>query len=110
MIRAGPLAGASLEAGVLIGSGLWDGRKHYLDKMTLGDLVRAYAAYPAIQAYAVLAVVATGLMVALGTDRPMAVAAAMAATSSGLRENIAPALREISTPTLLVRVVMYLKD
>ncbi len=40
---------------------------------------------------------------AIGIYRPLADAAAMAATSSGLRENIAPALREISTPTLLVR-------
>jgi sterol desaturase/sphingolipid hydroxylase (fatty acid hydroxylase superfamily) len=64
----------------LIGSGLWDGRKHYLDKMTLGDLVRAYAAYPAIQAYVVLAVVAAGIVVALGTDRPIGLAVAMVAT------------------------------
>ena len=64
----------------MIGSGLWDGRKHYLDKMNLGDLVRAYAAYPAIQAYVVLAVVAAGIVVGLGTDRPIGLAVAMVAT------------------------------
>lgn len=38
-------------------SKLWDGRKHYLDRMTVEDLVRAYFAYPAIQAYLALGVV-----------------------------------------------------
>ena len=65
---------------MLIGSGLWNGRKHYLDKMTLGDLVRAYAAYPSIQAYVVLAVVAAGVVVAQWPAPVGGVAAAVAAT------------------------------
>lgn len=40
-------------------STLWDGRKHYLDRMTIRDLVRAYFAYPAIQAYLTLGVLAS---------------------------------------------------
>ncbi len=62
---------------MIFGSRLWDGRKHYLDRMTLGDLVRAYAAYPAIRAYALLAVVSAGFMVALWDGRPLAVGLAM---------------------------------
>jgi sterol desaturase/sphingolipid hydroxylase (fatty acid hydroxylase superfamily) len=65
---------------VLIGSGLWDGRKHYLDKMTLGDLVRAYAAYPAIQAYVVLALIAAGAVIAQWPAPVGGVAAAVVAT------------------------------
>ena len=34
----------------------WSGRKYFLDKMTLRELVWAYLTYPAIQAYVVLAV------------------------------------------------------
>ena len=68
--------GAILEVGVFIGSGLWDGRKHYLDKMSLGDLVRAYACYPAIQVYAVLGVACAVLVAVFWTGRPGAVAAA----------------------------------
>ena len=56
---------------------LWDGRKHYLDKMSLGDLVRAYAAYPAIRAYALLAVISAVLVAALWDGRPLGVATAM---------------------------------
>ena len=37
---------------------IWSGHKHYLDKMSLGDLTVAYFRYPAIQAYLVLAGVA----------------------------------------------------
>lgn len=43
---------------MLFASKLWKGRKHYLDKMTLGELVRAYFAYPAIQVYIVLTLLA----------------------------------------------------
>lgn len=62
---------------MIFGSRLWDGRKHYLDRMTLGDLVRAYAAYPAIRAYALLAVVSAGFTVALWDGRPLGVGLAM---------------------------------
>jgi len=65
---------------VLIGNGLWDGRKHYLDKMTLGDLVRAYAAHPAIQTYVVLAVVAAGVVIAQWPAPVGGVVAAVVAT------------------------------
>jgi len=40
---------------LLFASKLWQGQKHHLDKMTLGELVEAYFAYPAIQVYLVLA-------------------------------------------------------
>ena len=40
-------------------SALWDGRKHYLDRMTVPDLVRAYFAFPAIQGYLGLGVLST---------------------------------------------------
>ena len=46
---------------LFIGSNLWNGRKHYLDKMTLPELVRAYFYYPAIQTYIFLAVINVGL-------------------------------------------------
>ena len=65
---------------MLIGSGLWDGRKHYLDKTTLGDLVRAYAAYPTIQAYVVLALIAAGAVIAQWPAPVGGVAAAVVAT------------------------------
>ena len=48
---------------MFIGSSLWDGRKHYLDKMTLSELVRAYFHYPAIQTYLFLAVMTSGLAI-----------------------------------------------
>jgi sterol desaturase/sphingolipid hydroxylase (fatty acid hydroxylase superfamily) len=37
---------------VLFAQGPWRGRRYFLDKMTLRDLVRAYVTHPAIQAYA----------------------------------------------------------
>lgn len=40
-------------------SALWDGRKHYLDRMTVPDLVRAYFAFPAIQGYLGFGVLST---------------------------------------------------
>ena len=45
---------------MLFASRLWKGQKHYLDKMTLGELVRAYFAYPAIQVYLALTLAAAG--------------------------------------------------
>lgn len=46
---------------MFIGSKLWKGQKHYLNKMTLADLVAAYFAYPAIQVYLLLTVISSGL-------------------------------------------------
>ena len=64
---------------MIFGSRLWDGRKHYLDKMSLGDLVRAYAAYGAIRIYALLAVI-SALLVGLYWDgRPLGVALSLLA-------------------------------
>jgi len=57
----------------------WSGRKYFLDKMTLRDLVRAYVTYPAIQAYALLAVVGLALTGWWGGD-PLRLLAAAAAT------------------------------
>jgi len=42
-------------------SELWDGRKHYLDRMSLNDLINAYFAYPAIRVYLALSVIGAGL-------------------------------------------------
>ena len=63
---------------MIFSSRLWDGRKHYLDKMTLGELVRAYGAYPAIRAYVLLAAISTLLAGVYWDGRPAGVAAAMA--------------------------------
>ena len=60
-------------------SKLWDGRKHYLDKMSLRDLVRAYAAYPAIRAYALLAVLSGAVAVYSASPPWPALVAAIAA-------------------------------
>ena len=57
----------------------WSGRKYFLDKMTLRDLVRAYVTYPAIQAYALLAVVGLGLAAWWGGD-PLRLLAAVVVT------------------------------
>ena len=48
---------------MFIGSSIWKGRKHYLDKMTLRELVRAYFCYPAIQVYLFLAAISAGLAI-----------------------------------------------
>ena len=45
---------------MLMGGNLWKGKKHYLDKMTLPELVVAYFCYPAIQTYLFLAVISGG--------------------------------------------------
>ncbi len=60
-------------------SNLWDGRKHYLDRMTVRDLVRAYFAYPAIQAYLAIGFVSAAAAVYLWPGLALA-AAAVAAT------------------------------
>ncbi len=41
----------------------WHGRKYFLDKMTLRELVVAYTTYPAIQCYALLCVISSGATV-----------------------------------------------
>ncbi|MFQ5671586.1 MAG: sterol desaturase family protein [Nitrospinales bacterium] len=51
-----------------MGSKLWKGQKHYLNKMTLADLVAAYFAYPAIQAYLSLTAVSIGLTLLWAKD------------------------------------------
>lgn len=57
----------------------WYGRKYFLDKMTLRELVWAYVTYPAIQVYALLFVVSTGLAVCWGERLlPLAVSAVAA--------------------------------
>ena len=66
---------------MVIGNRLWDGRTHYLDKMTLRELVAAYFAYPAIQAYMALGLVAAGLVAVSWDGRPLGVAAAALASA-----------------------------
>lgn len=63
----------------LLRSKLWDGRKHHLDRMTIRDLTAAYFAYPAIQAYLALGVLAAGAAIWLWPGLGLA-AAAVAAT------------------------------
>lgn len=57
-----------MEAALFFGSSLWNGRTHYLDKMTLRELVKAYFAFPAIQIYLVSAAISVGFAVALASD------------------------------------------
>jgi sterol desaturase/sphingolipid hydroxylase (fatty acid hydroxylase superfamily) len=57
----------------------WSGRKYFLDKMTLRELVLAYATYPAIQVYVLLSIAGIALTVYWGGSLP-ALLAAVAAT------------------------------
>lgn len=57
----------------------WSGRKYFLDKMTLRELVRAYVTYPAIQAYALLCLAGIAFAIYWGGE-PSAVAAAVSTT------------------------------
>ncbi len=52
-----------MEKNLYIGSSLWKERKHYLDKMTLPELIRAYYCYPAIQTYLFLAALSSGFAI-----------------------------------------------
>ncbi|MEE9299841.1 MAG: sterol desaturase family protein [Alphaproteobacteria bacterium] len=47
----------------MFGSEPWKGRKHYLDKMTLAELAKAYFTYPAIQTYVALLAISVGVTV-----------------------------------------------
>lgn len=71
------------------------------------DAVRAYLAerYPRLPATAVERRAVHGYLAVPGGFRPLADGAAMAAISRGLREDLAPAVRAIRVPTLLVRGV-----
>ena len=54
----------------------WNGRKYHLDKMSLRDLVHAYFAYPAIQAYLALGLAAAVMAVFWASSPvPLALAA-----------------------------------
>ena len=44
----------------------WHGRKYFLDKMTLRELVWAYSTFPAIQVYVLLSLVSLGAVIYLG--------------------------------------------
>lgn len=57
----------------------WSGRKYFLDKMTLRELVWAYLTNPAIRAYVVLAVVCVGFAIYCG-GAPLRLLAAVVAT------------------------------
>jgi sterol desaturase/sphingolipid hydroxylase (fatty acid hydroxylase superfamily) len=63
---------------VLFASSSWSGRRYFLDKMTLRELVWAYATYPAIQVYALLSVVGLGLAIYWGGSLPRLLAAVAA--------------------------------
>lgn len=58
------------EETLFIGSAIWKGRKHYLDKMTLSELVEAYFCYPAIQTYLFLAIISGGLTIYFAESIP----------------------------------------
>jgi sterol desaturase/sphingolipid hydroxylase (fatty acid hydroxylase superfamily) len=55
---------------VIIGYKRWLGQKYLLDRMTLGDLVKAYFTYPAIQLYLLLFAANVGAAVYL-MDQPL---------------------------------------
>ncbi len=57
--------------------GFWS-RSHYLNRMTLAELVRAYFQYPAIQAYLVLSALAIGVAIAF----PAAIGQTLAAIAA----------------------------
>ncbi|MCZ6605334.1 MAG: sterol desaturase family protein [Alphaproteobacteria bacterium] len=57
---------------------LWSGRRYYLDKMTLSELISAYATYPAIETYAALFVVGACVTAALAQTYLALVAAVLA--------------------------------
>jgi sterol desaturase/sphingolipid hydroxylase (fatty acid hydroxylase superfamily) len=68
---------------MLFGRSRWSERNYSLDKMTLRDLVWAYATYPGIQVYALLSVAGIGYVgyqARLGAVDPLGLAAAVAAT------------------------------
>jgi sterol desaturase/sphingolipid hydroxylase (fatty acid hydroxylase superfamily) len=67
------------QAEVLFVGTPWSGRKYFLDKMTLRELVWAYLTYPAIQAYVLLGVLGIALAVRWGGN-PGSLAAAVTAT------------------------------
>jgi hypothetical protein len=61
---------------VVIGYKHWLGQKYLLDRMTLGDLVKAYFTYPAIQVYLLLFALNVGVAVYLMEEPlPLMVAA-----------------------------------
>lgn len=62
----------------MIRFGFWKDRTHNLARMSLGDLVRAFATYPAVHAYMALAVVSAYMAVHWYVDwQPLAVAVAV---------------------------------
>ncbi len=69
----------AVERALFFGSRIWKGRTHYLDKMTLAELVQAYFAYPAIQVYLALALLGTAVT-AWRFETPWPIVAAVAAT------------------------------
>lgn len=67
------------EDALVIGYKRWRAQKYLLDRMTLRDLIRAYVTYPAIQVYALLAVVGLIVGIRMTTEvLPVLVAAAAA--------------------------------
>ncbi len=63
---------------LFVGYKAWKEEEYLLNRMTFKDLVRAYATYPAIQAYAAL-IVATVIFGAVTTAAPLMFAASLAA-------------------------------
>jgi hypothetical protein len=50
----------------MFAGGPWRGRRYFLDKMSFGEPMRAYATHPAIQCYADLSILGIWLTVAWG--------------------------------------------
>lgn len=63
---------------MIIGYGAWKRQNYLLDRMSLGDLIRAYLTYPAIQVYVALIPLSAAAALYL-MESPLQVAAAMAA-------------------------------
>ena len=61
---------------IVLGYDAWKRQEYLLDRMTLGDLIRAYFTYPAIQAYILLFLICVGAAVLL-TREPLPVLASV---------------------------------
>jgi sterol desaturase/sphingolipid hydroxylase (fatty acid hydroxylase superfamily) len=60
----------------LFRSQLWDGRKHFLDRMSVRDLIQAYFAHPAIKVYLIMSMVSIGIAIVLWPGAWLAVLSA----------------------------------
>lgn len=73
----GPARKAENDEELLVAAGAWSNESHRLDRMSLGDLVRAFLIHPSVLGYSVIAMVSAMIMLAV-MERPLGAAAAAA--------------------------------